>query len=451
MTSPTQLGHHAIIIGAGIGGLGAAAAIAPYFEKISIIDKDKLPTKPEARPGVGQAMHSHLLLKAGESFAEELIPGLRQDLINAGAVEIGINTNWRLFDGGDWMPTIDCGFSILAMSRPAYEHTMRKRVRTLPNVTFIENTRVLRTMFEGGRATGVIIADEANGTLCTADLIIDASGLSGTLVEQLKTEGFGSVETEGLGVKITYTTGIFERPPEFADDNDIIYCSPAPPDVRWGMLVPIEGRRWSVSLNGRGDTYPPRDLSGFLEYAKSLATPYLYNHIKDAPLLGTMRTFHKARSYWHHFEKLDTLPDRILPLGDVITSFNPTFGQGMTVALGHACSLRSALEARAQNGGSLDNLSKDYFAGSVKISGVAWRQSAFTDLSYAETEGERPESYEKTTLGVRAVRRLLETDNEILMLRLKVANMMESPRVFRESPIVERVIAAVQAGNIHPA
>ncbi len=43
----------AVIVGAGIAGLAAAAAVAPFFEAVTILDKDALPDGPAAAQGRG--------------------------------------------------------------------------------------------------------------------------------------------------------------------------------------------------------------------------------------------------------------------------------------------------------------------------------------------------------------------------------------------------------------
>jgi hypothetical protein len=47
----TVVAEHAIVIGAGMGDLAAAKAVAPYFNKVSVLDRDALPEGPDVRPG----------------------------------------------------------------------------------------------------------------------------------------------------------------------------------------------------------------------------------------------------------------------------------------------------------------------------------------------------------------------------------------------------------------
>jgi 2-polyprenyl-6-methoxyphenol hydroxylase-like FAD-dependent oxidoreductase len=78
----------AVIIGAGMGGLAAAKAVAPHFEKVIVFDRDALADAPAPRPGTPQARHTHLLHAGGYRALEYMFPGLEGDLIAAGAVRI---------------------------------------------------------------------------------------------------------------------------------------------------------------------------------------------------------------------------------------------------------------------------------------------------------------------------------------------------------------------------
>jgi hypothetical protein len=48
-------------------------------------------------------------------------------------------------------------------------------------------------------------------------------------------------------------------------------------------------------------------------------------------------------SRWRRYDKLDRFPGGIAPFGDSVASFNPTFGQGMTMTSLQAGHLRRAL------------------------------------------------------------------------------------------------------------
>ena len=88
-------GRRAVVIGAGLGGLTAARALADHFEQVTVIERDQLPSEPTQRAGIPQGRHAHALLGGGQRALEELFPGFVHDLAGAGAVpyRVGLD-NW---------------------------------------------------------------------------------------------------------------------------------------------------------------------------------------------------------------------------------------------------------------------------------------------------------------------------------------------------------------------
>jgi 2-polyprenyl-6-methoxyphenol hydroxylase-like FAD-dependent oxidoreductase len=71
-----QRSDHAIVIGASMGGLLAARAVAEHYDQVTIIERDELPEAPEPRKGVPQGQHTHALHAWGLEGLEQLFPGL---------------------------------------------------------------------------------------------------------------------------------------------------------------------------------------------------------------------------------------------------------------------------------------------------------------------------------------------------------------------------------------
>ena len=78
--------RHAIVIGAGIAGLLTARVLSKHFARVTVLDRDALPTQPVPRDGVPQGRHIHVLLPGGLAAIERLLPGATQDLILGGAL-----------------------------------------------------------------------------------------------------------------------------------------------------------------------------------------------------------------------------------------------------------------------------------------------------------------------------------------------------------------------------
>jgi hypothetical protein len=104
------------------------------------------------------------------------------------------------------------------------------------------------------------------------------------------------------------------------------------------LIYPIENDQWMVNVAGAGNERPPTDEALFLEFIKNLIHPALYDAVKDAEPLSALHTYQRTENRLRHFDRLTRWPENFVVLGDAACAFNPTYGQGMSVA---------ALEAQA--------------------------------------------------------------------------------------------------------
>lgn len=177
---------HAVVLGAGIGGLVAAAVLAERFSTVAVVERDRLPDKPIDRRGASQGRHLHSLLSRGSQILDELLPGFLADLTAAGALVLDDVDMGRIysrigpytFNRND--PAADpAALTTYQASRPFLEFHLRQRVAALSNVTFLEGRDVGDLVSaQPDRITGVTIhpRDSGSSETLNADLIIDATG-----------------------------------------------------------------------------------------------------------------------------------------------------------------------------------------------------------------------------------------------------------------------------------
>src|ERR1700732_3695808 len=94
--APTLVGRQAVVVGAGMGGLAAAGALAEHFERVVVLERDTLPMDAPHRTGAPQSRHIHGLLAGGSRALGELFPGFEQDLARAGAVPLRVTLDVRI-------------------------------------------------------------------------------------------------------------------------------------------------------------------------------------------------------------------------------------------------------------------------------------------------------------------------------------------------------------------
>ena len=411
MITEGRLGARAVIVGAGVAGLAAAAALASFFETVELFDKDELLDTPRPRKGVPQDLQVHILLKGGELALESLLPGTRAALLAAGATEVRQTEDVSIWERDAWHATRDLGYSQIMMSRPAFEHVLRRQVLQLGNVVIRDRTPVERL---------------PSG----ADLTVIATGRGDRLLSDV------SVPETVLGIEVSYSSVRLAKPPTFRGERRFIACIPQPPDDHYGLVCPIENDEWLITLCSRFDDRVPDDLDGFRAYAGTLPVPDIAERLREAVPLTPVRRYRIAEARWRHFDRGAGLPPRVLPIGDCISSFNPTFGQGMSVAAGHAVALRDVL---AGWGGSLDGVAATYLPRAAEVSRQAWSLAAIVDLEYSRTKGERPPTFEKIVQGTEAMRRAAVLHPEVQLLRFEIGNLVKPDSAARSGPAARLV------------
>ena len=426
--------------GAGIGGLAAAAALSPYFEKVIVFEKDELSSDPEVRMGAIQGGHIHTMLRGGEAGLETLLPGIRQQFLDNGAVELDMGGDYRGHDGGTWREQAFLDMPILTMSRPGYEQVIRERVSALENVELRSGCRVGEISYENGAARSVRVTQNEIETVETGDLIVDARGRGSLLPVELETAGFGKVPETTLGISMCYVTGRFKQGADCENPNLAMLVRPTAPEPRYGILCPIEGGDWMVTLGGRADTIPPTDYAGFCAYAQELAVPDFYNVFKGCELVEPLRRYKKPTADWRHYDQLENFPRGLVPIGDTITSINPTFGQGMTLAVLHALALSEALEVA---GIEDEQFMETYFGGAMKVSGAAWQMAGASDLEYDFVTGERPQGFEQMQQFSKGLKLLANDDKEVLRTLMEVFHMERPAADLRKPELAARVMQAL--------
>jgi 2-polyprenyl-6-methoxyphenol hydroxylase-like FAD-dependent oxidoreductase len=438
-----QIGKQAVVIGAGMAGLTAAGALADHFDNVAILERDTLPSEPIHRAGTPQARHVHGLLLSGQRALSELFPGFEQDLARAGALPLRVGLDVRIERPGyDPFPQRDLGWFVYAASRPTIEHTVRRRVGSRANTTLHQRCRVQELLATpNGEAVTGVRYENANGTSETiaADLVVDASGRGVLTIALLQSIGQPLPEETTIGIDLGYATCIFAIPDDAATDwKGVMTFGQAPQNRRGGLMLPLEGNRWMLTIAGRHGDVPPGDADGFLTYARSLRTPTIYNAIRQATRLDGVARYGFPESVQRHFERLDVFPRGLLPMGDAICRFNPVNGQGMSVAALEACLLRRLLERLGED--PLAALAPAFFAEVQTLIETPW-SVAILDFAFPDTRGQRPPDFETMLKFGIALTRLAAEDPAVHKLTAEVQHLLKPRSAYRDPGLMQRVLA----------
>jgi 2-polyprenyl-6-methoxyphenol hydroxylase-like FAD-dependent oxidoreductase len=434
-----QIGERAVVLGASMAGLLAAQVLAGSYGQVTVIDRDELPEASMHRRGVPHGRHLHALAARGQQALEELFCGLTAELVADGVPAGDMLADTRLFFSGHRLRRAPTGLGLLCASRPVLEGRVRARVRTLPNVRFVDRCDVvgLATTPDRRRVTGARLLRRADGSaeeVLGADLVVDATGRGTRTPTWLEALGYPRPPAAQVRVGLGYATRIYRLPPDALGGDLAVLQAATPRHPRAGALQMLEGDRGMVTLAGILGDHPPTDPGGFLDFARSLRFPDIYQAVRDAEPLDDPVAFRFPASVRHRYEKLDRFPDGLLVMGDAVCSFNPIYGQGMSVAALEALALRRHLERGTAPP------PRRWFRELARVVDVPWDIAAGGDLVFPGVQGRRTAKVRLVSAYIARLHAAAAHDADLAGAFLRVAGLVAPPGSLLRPGVAARVL-----------
>ena len=443
-----ELGERAVVLGASMGGLLAARVLADFYRTVTVVERDVLPDDPVNRRGVPQGRHAHVLLARSSQILAELFPGFLDDLVAGGVSSWsdGDFTKLSMSSGGHQV--IRSGrlpnpgsVAIYFPSRPLLEWSVRRRLRAIPNVTILESHDVmgLTATPDRKRVTGARVVNRADGgeMILTADLVVDATGRGSRTPAFLEELGYGRPWEDELVVRLAYASQLLRIPPGMLLEN-LIAIFPEPGRPTTFGLVGYENDTWMLTLGSMMGHEPPSQRAEMLSFAADFAPPHAVEAVEAAEPLGEVGHYRVPSNRWRRYDKMRRTPKGLLVFGDAICSFNPIYGQGMTVAAVEAIVLRDCLR-RGERG-----LPRRFFRATGKKLRVAWQTAVGSDMALPEVAGSRPLSMRITNAYVDRVLTAAESDAIVAAQFMKVTGMIDPPARLLRPSVMFRVAKATR-------
>lgn len=372
--------EHAVIIGGSVAGLLAAGAAAKHFERVTVLERDVLEDGPTFRKGAPQGNQIHVLLPVGEEKIEQIFPGFHQECLDEGCAEIQ-TSEAAVYTGAGWLLRVALTEAI-GFRRPLLEWVIRRRLRQLEQVVIKHST-----------ATGLVVDDRGNlvgvglqsGDQVAADFVVDATGRGTKTPKWLETLGFDAPQTSEVRMYMGYATQIVRIPDgTFEAGLRALVALPDPGhSMIGGVISPVDNDFHAIAAAGMMKHYPPADREGVLDFLDGAPTPLLAEVARKAEPVSELHTYRMPSNLRRRWEDLDRRPGRFIAIGDAVASFDPIYGQGITVAAIGAALLEETLSEAADD---LDSVSSRFQDGLSATVDLAFSMAACNDMGYEGAE-----------------------------------------------------------------
>ncbi|MEV5595649.1 NAD(P)-binding protein [Streptomyces sp. NPDC052496] len=394
--------RHAVVIGGGLAGLLAATALLGHVAAVTVVERDRYPAGHTFRKGVPQARHLHVFLSGGLRALEELLPGTGQAFTDAGARTLYPPRDLVTFTAVGWQHRFDEGrHGFLSVTRPVIDGVVRDRVLRAATgsptrLKVLEATEAVGLTGDAGRVTGVRVrarpgGDRTDGSgpherVLPAALVLDASGRASRTPQWFAALGRPAPRQETVDAGIAYATRMF-RPTGPAGAPEAGINIPGRAGCpRGAVYVPVEGGTWLLTVAGVRGHHPPTNGQGFADFTATVGDPYIHGLLPHVEPVSPVYGFRDTANRRRHYERPGAVPEGFVVLGDANCTFNPIYGQGMSVAALGALALRRTLEF---GGGLRPGLAKEAQRAVARATETAWITAVGADRPYASGPGAR--------------------------------------------------------------
>jgi 2-polyprenyl-6-methoxyphenol hydroxylase-like FAD-dependent oxidoreductase len=435
-----EIARRALVLGGSVAGLFAARVLSERYDEVVIVDRDRLVGTSGPRRGRPQGRQINAMHVRGLQVTEELFPGIIEELIADGCPTGDYAGSCRWYFNGTPLRREDIGYTAVPATAPLMERHIRERVQRLPSVRFVERCDIVDLVANADRdrVTGVQVRHlEGDGRteVIEAELVVDATGRGSRTPRMLAKLGYPPVPEDRIKIGLGYATQHYVLDDDPWEGDLAIIPVAYPDSPRGAIFTQTDNGKVELTVYGLLGDHPPTDQEGFYAFVKSLSVPDIYEALRGARPIDEPVAFHYPVTLRRRYERMSRLPTGLVVTGDAVTSFNPVYAQGMTVAALSALTLRSHLRPD----GAPDPAA--YFRDLARtVIDAPWEMTNTVDLSFPGVVGHRSMKIRFVQRYLALVQAAATRDAKVTTAYLRAAGMVDSPQSLMRPATLLRVL-----------
>lgn len=448
-----------VVVGAGVGGLGSALALARAGHRITVVERDtvSMPATPQAafdewrRRGAPQTRHSHAFLARLRNLLRDRGPDVLGALLTSGATEIDFLRHPPPALHPLTPEPADADLVGLACRRTTFEWVLRRSALATPGITLLPGAVAGLTADEGPggvpHVTGVGLADRS---ALRADVVVDAGGRRSPLPAWLAAVGAQPVPESVEDTGIVYSSRFYRT---LADGDDPAEHGLVVGDLGYLKYAVFPGDNGTLSITygvHADDPEMRRALrpGPFTQVAANLPAlrrwvePGRCQPISDVEVMAGL--VNRLRRFVIDGRPVAT---GVYAVGDSSVCTNPVYGRGCSLALVHAELLADTLAAA---GGDATTAAVA-FAEGTRAEIEPWYGAALAQDRHdrsAARDGAEDDDTEGVDMGSLMRHGLLPAarhDPAVFRAFMRTFNLLDAPdAMMRDPKVVVGVMAAWQ-------
>ncbi|MFD9320636.1 pyridine nucleotide-disulfide oxidoreductase [Streptomyces sp. NPDC060053] len=345
----------------------AARALAGLADRVVVVERDVLPDGPAPRKGLPQARHAHMLWSGGVRAVEELLPGVTEALLAAGARRAPVTTDMVVMGPRGWFRRWPESHHVILAGRDLLDATIRALVLADDRIELLSGVEAVGLAGDAGTVTGVrvrareglapsaVAARDAGAApeaewVVPGGLVVDATGRGSRVGRWLTELGLPAAERRDVDSGLAYASRLYRAPEQARSGYPIVNVQPDPRaggPGRAGFLLPIEDGHWIVTLNGTRGGEPSTGNDDFVRFAREeLRHPVIGELLERAEPVSDVAYTRATVNRRHFYERMPAWPENLTVLGDALAAYNPLYGHGLAVAAQSAVILRDVVRRR---------------------------------------------------------------------------------------------------------